>query len=80
MLPEGTLAVLDRIAGRGNRSRVISDAVLHYIQAHGRATIRKRLEAGYRANADENLRIAMQWFPLEDEAWQASGAGRKKSA
>jgi len=29
MLPEKTLAVLDRVAPRGNRSRFVSDAVLH---------------------------------------------------
>ena len=31
MLPESTLAVLDRVASKGNRSRFISHAVLHYV-------------------------------------------------
>jgi len=32
--------------------------------------LREQLKAGYLANADENLRIAAEWFPLEEEAWQ----------
>ena len=38
MLPERTLAVLDRVAPRGNRSRFVSAAVLHYVETQaGRA-------------------------------------------
>ena len=29
MLPERTLALLDQVATRGNRSRLVSDAILH---------------------------------------------------
>jgi len=31
MLPEPTLAVLDRIAPKGDRSRFVSASVLHYV-------------------------------------------------
>ena len=34
-------------------------------------------KAGYLANASENLKIAAEWFPLEEEAWQMSRAGLK---
>jgi metal-responsive CopG/Arc/MetJ family transcriptional regulator len=76
MLPESTLAVLDRVATRGNRSRLVSDAVLHYVAARGKKRLQDQLKAGYLANADENLRIAAEWFSLEEEAWQASRRGR----
>jgi CopG family transcriptional regulator / antitoxin EndoAI len=74
MLPERTLAVLDRVAPRGNRSRFVSEAVLHYVESRGKQSLRQQLKAGYLANADENLRIAAEWFPLEEEAWRRSGA------
>jgi CopG family transcriptional regulator/antitoxin EndoAI len=72
MLPEKTLAVLDRVAPRGNRSQFVSRAVLHYVETQGKQSLREQLKAGYLANADENLRIAAEWFPLEEQAWQKS--------
>jgi metal-responsive CopG/Arc/MetJ family transcriptional regulator len=70
MLPDETLAVLDRVATRGGRSRFVSRAVLHYVKSHGKQNLRERLKAGYQANAQESLKIALEWFPLEEEAWQ----------
>jgi len=58
MLPEKTLAVLDRVAPRGNRSQFVSRAVLHYVETLGKQSLREQLKAGYLANADENLRIS----------------------
>jgi len=77
MLPERTLAVLDRVARRGNRSQFVSRAVLHYVETQGKQSLREQLKAGYLANADENLRIAAEWFPIEEQAWQESRTGRR---
>lgn len=77
MLPISTLAVLDKVASKGNRSRFVSEAVLHYVETHGKQGLREQLKAGYLANAEENLKIAAEWFPLEEEAWQKPHAGRK---
>jgi metal-responsive CopG/Arc/MetJ family transcriptional regulator len=70
MLPDETLAVLDRVTHPGGRSRFVSRAVLHYVQCHGKQKLRERLKAGYQANAQESMKIALEWFPLEEEAWQ----------
>ena len=77
MLPTKTLAVLDKVAPKGNRSRFVSDAVLHYVETHGKRSLREQLKAGYLANAEENLKIAAEWFPLEEEAWQKPRVTRK---
>ena len=77
MLPEKTLAVLDRVAPKGNRSQFVSRAVLHYVETQGKQSLREQLKAGYLANADENLRIAAEWFPLEEEVWQKSRPGKR---
>ena len=82
ILPDKTVAVLDRVASKGTRSRFIDRAVRHYVETQGRASLREQLKAGYQANAERDLAIAAEWFPLEEEAWhtfEASG-NPKKSA
>jgi len=70
ILPDATVAVLDRVARKGNRSRLISQAVLHYVRAQGAENLKERLKQGALANAKLNLEIAEEWFPAEQEAWQ----------
>jgi CopG family transcriptional regulator/antitoxin EndoAI len=77
VLPDKTVAMLDRVASRGTRSRFIDRAVRHFVETHGRRTLREQLKAGYRANAERDLAIAAEWFPLEEEAWRLLGAARE---
>lgn len=77
ILPEATVKILDRIAVKGNRSRLIDQAVLHYVGARSRENLRERLKEGYLANAKETLKVAQDWFPLEEEAWQKAGRKRQ---
>ena len=70
ILPEKTVTVLDRVTTKGNRSRFIDQAVLHYIEVQGKASLREQLKAGYRASASDDLAIAAEWFPLEEEAFE----------
>jgi len=70
VLPDTTLRVLDRVAGKGDRSRFISEAVLHYVRTQSATNIRERLKQGALANANLDLEIAEEWFPLEQEVWQ----------
>jgi CopG family transcriptional regulator/antitoxin EndoAI len=76
VLPDTTVRVLDRVAPKGDRSRFISQAVLHYVESVGQQNLREQLKAGYQANAKEGLRIALEWFPLEEEAWEKRSAAR----
>lgn len=78
ILPEETVRVLDRVAPKGNRSRVISDAVMHYVSSRGRSHLAERLKAGALANAKRDMAIAEEWFPLEEEAWQRQPKPRTK--
>jgi len=71
VLPEKTIGVLDRVTPKGARSRFIDRAVLHYIETQGRQNLRERLKEGYCANAERDLDIAVDWFPLEEDAWKA---------
>lgn len=78
ILPEETIRVLDRVAPKGTRSRLISDAVLHYVATRGKSNLAEQLKAGYKANAARDLAIAEEWFPLEEEAWQHTITRPKK--
>ncbi|HEV1288068.1 MAG TPA: hypothetical protein VNU44_22270 [Bryobacteraceae bacterium] len=70
VLPDTTVKVLDRVAPKGDRSRFISQAVLHYVETVGKRSLKEQLKAGYQANATRNLELAAEWFPLEEEAWR----------
>lgn len=79
ILPEKTLSVLDRVSTKGNRSSFISKAVTYYIQTQTRQSLRERLKSGYEANAEEDLKMAEEWFPLEEEAWQKFKKTQKRN-
>ena len=64
-LPEKTIQLLDCVAGHGNRSRFIDEAVKKY----GRAVLRKQIKESAIRDAKQDLAIAEEWFPLEEEVW-----------
>lgn len=66
-LPERTVALMDRVAGKGQRSKLIAQAVHRYVEEEGRANLRKRLAEGARVRAERDLRIAEEWFALDEE-------------
>lgn len=69
-LPKQTVRAIDRIVGKGRRSRLIDRAVRRYLRGEARANIRKQLAESYEANAAFDLKLAEDWFPLDEEAWQ----------
>jgi metal-responsive CopG/Arc/MetJ family transcriptional regulator len=78
ILPTETVKTLDSAASKGHRSRLIDQAVLFYVKTKGRESLRERLKEGYIASAKENLKLAQEWFPLEEEAWQRAGSKKQK--
>jgi CopG family transcriptional regulator / antitoxin EndoAI len=70
VLPMETLKVLDRVAPKGNRSRLISEAVMHYVATRAKSNLAERLKQGAVANAQRDLEITQEWFSLDEEAWQ----------
>ena len=72
-LPEETVRLMDRVAGRGRRSNLIDRAVRRYVKDETRANLRKQLALSYKANSEADLRLAEDWFPLEEQASQHGG-------
>jgi len=77
ILPTTTVAVLDKVATKGHRSTLIDRAIRHYVKTQSRQNLRERLKQEALANAERDLQMAAEWFPLEEEAWQLA-QGRKK--
>ena len=69
-LPEETLALIDRVAQLGDRSRFIDEAVKHYVQDIGRGKLRKQLQEGAQRRARRDLALAGEWFGLDEDVWQ----------
>jgi len=76
ILPDKTVAVLDRVTTKGSRSRFIDRAVRQLVEMEGRANLRSRLKEEAISNADRDLAMAAEWFPLEEEAWETFEASR----
>jgi CopG family transcriptional regulator/antitoxin EndoAI len=71
-LPEETIRLIDRVSQKGDRSRLINQAVKHYLETTGRANLKRRLKEGAESNAERDLQLTHDWFSLEEEAWQKS--------
>ena len=78
ILPTTTVSVLDRVAAKGNRSALIDRAIRHYVETQGRQNLRERLKQEALANAERDLHMAAEWFPLEEEAWQVAQSRKRK--
>jgi len=66
-LPEQALRLVDRVAPRGDRSRLIAEAIRHYVTSRRRGELRKRLREGALRRAERDRALAADWFDLEEE-------------
>lgn len=69
-LPESTIIILEDAAEKGNRSTFIDTAIKQYVKQTKQESLRTQIIEGAKANAELNLNIAGEWFPLEEEAWE----------
>jgi len=68
-LPDETVRLLDSVAAKGERSYVIAEAVTKYVAEIGKTRLRKRMKERALKRADLDLKIAEEWFPVDEEAW-----------
>jgi hypothetical protein len=55
------------------RTNVVqSDESIRALDPRDRQRLRKQLRAGYKANGEESLKLAAEWFPVEEEASRKS--------
>jgi CopG family transcriptional regulator/antitoxin EndoAI len=65
-LPEQTVRLMDRVAGKGQRSRLIDQAVHRYVEQEGRTNLRKLLQEGARVRAERDVQLAAEWFAVDE--------------
>jgi CopG family transcriptional regulator / antitoxin EndoAI len=76
--PDKTVEILDRVTKKGNRSRFIDRAVRQLIETEGKSNLRTRLKEEGIANAERDLAMAAEWFPLEEEVAQFALTSRSR--
>ena len=69
-LPEETYQLLGHASKKGDRSKLINQAIKHYVGSLGRAKLRSASRKGAIRRAKTDLQISKDWFHLEEEAWQ----------
>ena len=72
ILPEETVELMDRVATKGQRSRLIDEAVREHVRNLGRAQLRKQLGEGARKHARRDLGLVADWFDIDREACPAA--------
>lgn len=68
-LPTSTLAKIDGLTDKGDRSRFIDQAVHYYVEAVGRKQLRAALKEGALRNATRDSSVAAEWFVVDESVW-----------
>jgi len=81
-LPEQTVRLLDRAAGRGQRSSLIDRAVRRFVKLHEqtRANLRRELADSYAVNAALDRQLAEDWFPIEQDVSDRARRRRRRAS
>ena len=69
-LPESTVALLESVADKGERSTFIDMAINSYIKQNKQETLRENLKNGAIARSGRDLSVSEEWFDIEEELWQ----------
>lgn len=69
-LPEDTVRLMDRVAAKGDRSRLIADAVQQYLRETSRVQLKKQLQEGAVRRAKRDLKLVHEWFFIDKKTWQ----------
>lgn len=69
-LPESTVALLETVADKGERSIFIDTAIKSYIKQTKQKTLRESLKTGAIARSRRDLSLTEEWFDVEEELWQ----------
>jgi hypothetical protein len=63
-----TIRLLERVP-RGKQSRFVNEAIRREIALRAHKSLAQRIREGALKNAELNLRVAEEWFGVDEEAW-----------
>ena len=71
-LPEETVRLIDRVARKGERSFLISEAVRQYVASVGKTRLRRLLREGALSRAERDRSIVEDWSSLDsvEASWR----------
>lgn len=69
-LPKETVCLLNKVSEKGERSRLINNAVRFYVNEIGKVNIGKKLREGAIKRKERDLALTEDWFCVENEVWQ----------
>ncbi|MEX2146536.1 MAG: hypothetical protein WED01_05920 [Candidatus Rokuibacteriota bacterium] len=64
-LPEKTVDLVDQVASRGDRSRVIAEAIRQYVTKARRTELKRRLKEGAVQRAARDKLLVAEWSDLD---------------
>ena len=70
VLPETTLQTIARLAGPGQRSRFINQAVEHFVAWRSSEALRSRLELAAVRDRDLDREVSAEWLDADQQAWR----------
>lgn len=68
-LPSSTVELLESVAGKGERSGFVDEAIRTAVSKRKRTTLREQLKEGAIVNAERDLAICREWSEIEDDLW-----------
>jgi len=69
-LPEETIRLIERVAKKGDRSFLISEAVHRYVALVGKTRLRRLLKEGAIRHAERDLKLVAEWCGLDEIPWR----------
>ena len=64
-LPKETVRLLEKIAKKGDRSRLVDQAIRFFVKEMSRANLKKQVREGAIVNASRDLNLAEEWFSID---------------
>jgi CopG family transcriptional regulator / antitoxin EndoAI len=71
-LPAATLAKIDGLTEKGDRSKFIDTAVHYYVEAVGKKQLVEALKEGAIRHAARDSSIAGEWFLVDESVWKGN--------
>jgi CopG family transcriptional regulator / antitoxin EndoAI len=66
-LPESTVRLIERVAGRGDRSRLVDEALKQYLRGATRKSLKKRIKEGSVRRFERDRALAQERLPIDEE-------------
>jgi CopG family transcriptional regulator / antitoxin EndoAI len=68
-LPESTVRLMERVVGKGDRSRLVDEALKQYLREATRKSLKKRIKEGSLRRFERDRSLAEEWFLIDEEMW-----------